>query len=70
MNKCSKCSSNNIDTGRIVSAGAVGYQSNKHKNPFTAGRCITYACLDCGYSETYIEKEYLDKARGWQNRIE
>jgi len=61
MKQCPKCNGTRIDTGRITSAGAVAYRSDRQRHPFVAANVETYVCLDCGYSESYIEKKYRDK---------
>ena len=63
MNKCPKCGCNEIDTGRIYSAGAVAYRSALQKHPFVKSNCVTYICLACGYAESYIDAEYLEKIK-------
>ena len=62
MNKCPKCGSTAIDTGNLNSAGAVAYKSDKHRVIFKTN-AKSYACLDCGYVETYVNSDYLERIK-------
>ena len=61
MLKCPKCGSDQIDKGKIISAGAITFQSGKQKHPFIKQNCTTYACVKCGFCETYVDTEYLEE---------
>jgi len=63
MDTCPKCGSTNIDHGVIVSAGKISYRSSKQRLPFVNPNTITYACLNCGYTETYVDLKYRDKVK-------
>ena len=63
MNKCPKCGGAEIDRGWITSAGKVAYLSDKQRGPFVKANCTTYVCVNCGYAETYVDPNYLKKAR-------
>ncbi len=62
MTKCPRCGSQDIDKGRILSAGPIAYHSEIHKYVFKAN-CDSYCCLDCGYVETYVNEEYREKIK-------
>ncbi len=62
MQKCPKCGSTNIDTGKVQSAGTIGYKSDEHKVLFNSNT-HSYCCLDCGYVETYVDQEYLERIK-------
>ena len=61
MELCPKCSSTQIEKGWILSAGKIAFQADNMSYPFTGGNVRSYICLECGYLESYVEKEYLDK---------
>ncbi len=63
MDKCPKCGNDNIDCGRIMSAGAIVYKTDKRRFGPLSSNCKTYVCMRCGYAETYVDSEYLDKIR-------
>jgi predicted nucleic-acid-binding Zn-ribbon protein len=57
--KCPKCGSENLDRGRI-GPGVVGYTSHNQRflsNP--VGPIDAEVCLDCGYTELYVNVEKL-----------
>jgi predicted nucleic-acid-binding Zn-ribbon protein len=60
MTKCPKCGSDKIDPGHLYGAGAVAYKSDQHRLIFKP-TAKSYACLDCGYVETYVDPEYLKR---------
>ncbi len=62
MQKCLKCGSDNIDSGKVQSAGTVGFKSDKHKVLINSNT-HSYCCLDCGYVETYVDQEYLERIK-------
>ena len=62
MEKCPKCGSTAIESGQLVSAGGVSFKSDKHRAIFHQN-ARSYACLDCGYVETYVDPEYREKVR-------
>ncbi len=66
MNRCPKCEGKNIDVGRITSAGAVCYRSDRQRTPFVKVNCLSYVCLDCGYLESFVEQPYLEKIKQMQ----
>ena len=68
MSKCPKCGCEEIDTGRIYSAGPVAYKSRHQKSPFAKANCVSYVCMACGYTESYIEAEYLEKIKRMKSR--
>lgn len=63
MKKCPKCDSTSIDAGKILSAGATVYRSGRFRFGPLSSNCSTYVCLECGYEETYVDQEYLEKVR-------
>jgi len=63
MLKCPKCGCTEIDSGWILSAGKIAYKSDKLKYPFAGGNCKTYVCTSCGYAESYVDSEYLNKIK-------
>ena len=63
MEKCPKCGCDEIDSGWILSAGKIAYKSDKLRYPFEGGNCKTYVCTGCGYIETYVQSEYLEKIK-------
>jgi len=63
MNRCVKCQSEDIDRGWILSAGKVYYKSDVHKSLLMSARCKTFVCVNCGYSETYVDPGYFAKLR-------
>ena len=58
MIECPKCGSRDIDSGWILSAGKIAYKSDKKRYPFEGGNVRTYACVNCGYLESYVNAEY------------
>jgi len=63
MVRCPKCSSTKIEQGWILSAGKIAFRADGLPYPFIGGNVRTYACVDCGYAESYVEKKYLDKIK-------
>jgi len=63
METCPKCSSSKIEVGWILSAGKIAFRSDRLPYPFTGGNVRTYVCLDCGYTESYIDAKYLEKIK-------
>ena len=63
MSECPKCGSKKIDSGWILSAGKIAYKSDNQRYPFSGGNVRSYACTDCGYVESYVTEEYLEKIR-------
>ncbi|MFH1372206.1 MAG: hypothetical protein ABII79_00190 [bacterium] len=63
MKKCPKCACTAIDSGRILSAGRIYYKSDSLKRRLASGTCTTYVCTACGFCETYINAEYLNKIK-------
>ena len=61
MKRCPKCSSTRIDSGWVLSAGKIAYRSDGLPLPFEGGNVRSYVCRDCGYLESYVTQEYLDK---------
>ncbi|MCK5127252.1 MAG: hypothetical protein KAR42_13440 [candidate division Zixibacteria bacterium] len=61
MTECPKCASAQIEQGWILSAGKIAFRSDGLSYPFEGGNVRTYVCLDCGYTESYVVKEYLEK---------
>lgn len=66
METCPKCGNANIDRGWILSAGKIAYKSDTQKYPFSGGNVRTYVCLECGYAESYVDSEYLQKIKSSQ----
>ncbi|MBU0985292.1 MAG: hypothetical protein KKA42_15565 [candidate division Zixibacteria bacterium] len=62
MNTCPKCHRTDIDRGKLMSAGGIAYKSDLHLVVLESN-CRAYACLDCGYTENYVDPEYLRKVR-------
>ena len=62
MQKCPKCQSSDIDAGKVMSAGGVSYKSDIHKVIFDTNTTAR-ACLDCGYVEIYVNRDYRDKIK-------
>ncbi len=63
MRKCPKCGGTEIDRGWILSAGRIAYKSDGQRYPFVGGNCRTYVCTGCGYAESYVDSEYLNKIK-------
>ena len=63
MEACPKCSCNRIELGWILSAGKIAFRSDGMPYPFTGGNVRTCVCMECGYTESYVEKKYLDRIR-------
>jgi len=63
MKKCDKCGSVEIEKGRILSAGEIAYKSDKMKYPMQGGNVRTFVCLQCGFIESYVTEDYLEKIR-------
>jgi len=63
MRECPKCRCIEIDSGWILSAGKIAYKSDGQKYPFSGGNCRTYVCTSCGYVESYVDSEYLNKIK-------
>ncbi|MCP4581231.1 MAG: hypothetical protein GY839_06405 [candidate division Zixibacteria bacterium] len=62
MEKCPKCGSTDIDNGRMIGIDSIFYKSSKHLF-ILKENCLSYACLTCGYIESYISEEYLNKIK-------
>ncbi len=62
MTKCPKCACTRIDSGRLMSAGGVTYKSDKHMVVLNSNS-RAYVCTNCGYVETYVDREYLAKIK-------
>ena len=67
MATCPKCGGSEIDRGRVMSAGAITYKSNKHKVLFNSNT-RSYCCLSCGYVETYVDEAYRDRIKAEPER--
>lgn len=63
MKQCPKCNSTSIDTGKIMSAGAIAYRSGRFRFGPLSSNCDTYVCLECGYTETYVDQKYMEKIK-------
>ena len=63
MEVCPKCSCAQIELGWILSAGKIAFKSDDMSYPFTGGNIRTHVCMDCGYTESYVDKTYLDKMK-------
>lgn len=63
MKNCPKCGCTEIDSGWILSAGKIAYKSDSQKYPFSGGNIRSFACTGCGYVESYVTEEYLEKVR-------
>ncbi len=62
MTTCSRCGSTEIDSGRLISAGDVLYHSARHTYAFLKNQ-TAYVCLNCGYTELYVNPEYIEKIK-------
>ena len=62
MEKCPKCGSTDIIPGEMVSAGSCAFKSDRHKLIFKSNS-LAWACFECGYIESYVSREYLDRVR-------
>jgi len=61
---CPKCGSANLDRGRVGTKGeaiALGYVSDRHKLLSYPESIKAEVCLDCGYTELYIDIENLKR---------
>jgi predicted nucleic-acid-binding Zn-ribbon protein len=59
MKKCPKCGSTDIDEGAISLGGRY---ISKQKKVLSVGMLYkTFACLNCGYLEDYIDADDLKK---------
>jgi predicted nucleic-acid-binding Zn-ribbon protein len=63
MTECPKCHATEIDSGWVLSAGKIAYRSDKLSYPLEGGNVRTYVCLVCGYLESYVAPEYLEKIK-------
>ena len=63
IKKCDKCGALEIDVGWILSAGKIAYKSDKMKYPFEGGNVRSFVCIQCGYIESYVSKDHLDKIK-------
>lgn len=63
MKTCPKCTSTRIESGWILSAGKIAFRSDHLPYPFTGGNVRTYVCVNCGYTESYVEEKYLERIR-------
>lgn len=61
--KCAKCGETEIDVGWILSAGKIAYKSDNMRYPMDGGNVRTYVCKGCGYVESYVTPEYLEKLK-------
>jgi Zn ribbon nucleic-acid-binding protein len=68
MKKCLKCGSEDIDQGRLMSAGGVAYKSNLQRIMFVKDNCKSYACVSCGYVGSYIDEQYRNKIKRLRNK--
>ncbi len=63
MTECPKCRATEIDSGWILSAGEIAYRSEGLPYPIEGGNVRTFVCLTCGYLESYVAPEYLEKIK-------
>lgn len=63
MCKCPKCGSSDIDSGWILSAGKIAYKSDKKRYPLSGGNVRSYACVNCGYVESFVSEEYFTEIK-------
>lgn len=63
MKECPKCGGSEIDLGWILSAGKIAYKSDKMKYPMVGGNIRTHVCQNCGYAESYVTPEYMEKLK-------
>jgi predicted nucleic-acid-binding Zn-ribbon protein len=65
--KCPRCGSDNIERGHQEVFPSTFMKDSKYsliKALSTSKEFEIYACMDCGYSEWYIQEKYLEgKAR-------
>lgn len=61
MTECPKCGATEIDSGWILSAGKIAYKSDTKRYPFSGGNVRSYACVKCGFVESYVCSEYLSE---------
>lgn len=63
MKTCAKCGAAEIDQGWILSAGKIAYKSDQLKYSLQGGNVRTFVCIKCGYVESYVSPEYLEKLK-------
>ena len=63
MKTCAKCGKSEIDMGWILSAGKIAYKSDNMRYPMEGGNIRTFVCMECGYAESYVSTEYLEKLK-------
>ena len=63
MTKCPKCGCTDIDIGWPLSAGKITYKSDKMRLLSVGGLCRAYVCTECGYLESYVEADYLERVK-------
>jgi len=62
--RCPKCGSANVIKGRQEIFPSTFIKSSKYsliKALTDSKEFEIYACMDCGYTEWYIEEKYLEK---------
>ncbi len=67
-NQCPRCNGTNIEKGHQELFPSTFISENKSRFPILnvllrSKEFELYACMDCGYSEWYIQEKYLKKAR-------
>ena len=63
MKTCPKCGRTEIDRGWILSAGIVAHKSDNMKYPMVGGNIRAFVCIRCGYAESFVSSDYLEKLR-------
>ncbi len=64
--RCPKCGSTNVIKGRQEIFPSTFIKSSKYsliKALTDSKEFEIYACMNCGYSEWYIEEKYLEKEK-------
>ncbi|MBU2691262.1 MAG: hypothetical protein KJ970_10055 [Candidatus Eisenbacteria bacterium] len=60
---CPKCSCTQIEQGWILSAGKIAFKSDEMPYPFSGGNVRTFVCMECGYTESYVDEGYRNKIK-------
>jgi len=63
MTSCPKCESTDIDVGWPLSAGKITYKSDRMRLFSIGGFCRAYVCTKCGYIESYVDTDCLEKVK-------
>jgi predicted nucleic-acid-binding Zn-ribbon protein len=63
LEKCPKCGSTEIDTGILTGNRRLGYASFKVKIQLHKDNVRTKVCMNCGYTEIYVDPNYFNRIK-------